>query len=135
QGRFSDRVAFGTGPAMIKGKNGNWDSYPFYNENIFKEIEETFSLFGDLFENDIETPMSEFLRNAFKTNDLWSPLRKNYKSVDKFIHACTVKVDGLKILQYLRLRQQNLPQTEYVIEQSVRDVMYAVENRMRRIEN
>ena len=132
QARLSDRVAFGTGPAMIKGMQGDWNSYPFYNERFFKEIEETYNLFSDLFYNDIETPMSDFLRQTFKTQDLWSPLRKNYKTPDRFVHACMVKVDALRILQYLRYRQQNCePNMEHIVTQEAREKMYEVENEMR----
>ncbi|MDR2083789.1 MAG: hypothetical protein LBP67_02185 [Bacteroidales bacterium] len=132
QARFSDRVAFGTGPAMIKGISGDWNSYPFYNEKFFNEVEETYSLFKNLFEEDIETPMSEFLRSSFKTEDLWSPLRKNYKLPERFIHACMVKVDALKILQYLRFRQKkSVQEKEYDITQTVRNELYNIENKLR----
>ena len=56
----------------------------------------------------METPMDEFLFSCFKVNDLWQPLRKNYRSMENFVRACINKVDGLRILQFLRQQQQLL---------------------------
>ncbi len=100
--RFSDRVNFGTGPALIKGARGMWDSYPFYPARLFDKVGETFRLFPALFEKDLPTPMDNFLKSAFKTADLWGPLRKNFKDRDNFVRACVNKVDGLRILQFLK---------------------------------
>lgn len=100
--RFSDRVNFGTGPALIKGETGDWDSYPFYSPDLFDKVEQTFNLFPDLFLKDIETPMDSFLRTQFKDINIWKPLRENYKDVYNFVKACTNKVDGLRILQFLK---------------------------------
>lgn len=102
EGRISSRVPFGTGPAIAKGIDSMDDSYPFYSEDSFIEIGRTFLLFPTLFENDLETPMTLFLQQQFKSEDLWSPLRRNFKTKELFIHACVEKVDGLRILQYLR---------------------------------
>ncbi len=38
EARYSDRVFFGTGPAMIKGRDGDWSSYPIYPFELFDEI-------------------------------------------------------------------------------------------------
>jgi hypothetical protein len=108
--RFSDRVNFGTGPALIKGETGDWDSYPFYAPDLFDKVEQTFNLFPDLFLEDIETPMDGFLKTQFKDINIWKPLRENYKDVDNFVKACTNKVDGLRVLQFLKgsaLEKQN----------------------------
>lgn len=106
--RFSDRVLFGTGPALIKGNSGNWDSYPIYHYQLFDGVEKTFRLFPSLFEKDIPTPMDGFLKKQFNTEHLWQPLRKNYKDIDNFVKACMNKVDGLRILQYLRQEQRKI---------------------------
>ncbi len=100
--RFSARVNFGTGPALIKGHTGNWDSYPFFPSGLFDLVAETFRLFPRLFENDISTPMDDFLKETFKTANVWSPLRDNYKDRRNFVRACISKVDGLRILQFLK---------------------------------
>ncbi len=104
--RFSERVIFGTGPALIKGNQGYWDNYPVYEYSSFDKVRETFDLFADLYINDLETPMDGFLKNIFKTTDLWEKIRENYKDRENFIRACAVKVDALRILQFLRLEQQ-----------------------------
>ena len=103
--RYSDRVLFGTGPALIKGAKGDWDSYPVYQPTFFDMVKETYDLFPDLYEKDVDTPMSVFLSEQFKTDDLWGPLRNNYKDRENFIKACMNKVDGLRILQFLRYQK------------------------------
>lgn len=103
--RFSDRVIFGTGPALIKGNTGDWASYPIYKKESFQQVKETFDLFPELFEKDVETPMDGYLQNQFKTEKIWEPLRLNYKDRPNFVKACNNKVDGLRILQFLRQEQ------------------------------
>lgn len=99
--RFSDRVFFGTGPAMIKGAGGDWSGYPVYPAHLFDNVAETFASFLKWFECEVETPMTPFLHEKFG-EDFLAPLRKNSRSVAKFITACEHKIDGLRILQYLK---------------------------------
>ena len=103
--RLSDRVTFGTGPALIRGNQGDWSSYPIYAPGLFDEIRKTFQLFSELFEKDIPTPMDDFLKQQFRSSDLWGSMRQNYKDRENFIRACQNKVDGLRILQFLKFRQ------------------------------
>jgi hypothetical protein len=107
--RYSDRVLFGTGPALLKGKQGDWHSYPFYPPEFFDAVEQTYASFPALFQADRPTPMDQFLKLQFKQNELWQALRKNYKDVNNFVKACSNKVDGLRILQYLKRRADNHP--------------------------
>ncbi len=100
--RFSERVIFGTGPALLKGQRGHWDNYPFYHYSSFDKVGQTFALFPGLFKKDFESPMDDFLKNRFNLDDLWGILRKNYKDPENFIRACTGKTDALRILQFLR---------------------------------
>jgi len=102
QGRVSWRVPFGTGPAVAAGLPVMEQSYPLYPEEAFDAVSKTFSLFPQLYEEEQETPMSHFLRQQLHTEHLWEPLRKNYKSRALFVHACQERVDGLRILQYLK---------------------------------
>lgn len=102
QGRTSARVPFGTGPAIARGLDAMDEAYPFYTEAAFDAIRATYGLFPALYDSDIETPMSPFLRQQLRTDDLWSPLRRNFKSRELFVHACTERVDGLRILQFLK---------------------------------
>lgn len=104
QGRVSPRVPFGTGPAVALDIAELSQRYPFYSSRAFDEVRDTYSMFPELYEHDAETPMSDFLRLQLKTDDLWSPLRRNFKRQDLFVHACQERVDGLRILQYLRTR-------------------------------
>ena len=110
--RFSDRVFFGTGPAMIKGNTGDWTSYPVYHYSLFLKIKETCDLFPVLFSEDIETPMSDFLYEQFRTTDIWQPLRNNFKTRWHFIKACHEKIDGLRILQFLKSEQKKINITD-----------------------
>jgi len=105
--RFSDRVFFGTGPAMIKGHGGDWSAYPVYPSKIFDEIKQSFDSFQNNFEADTPIPMSEFLFDKFGEG-LWDDLRKNAKTRQNFVRACWHKVDGLRILQYLKWRYQQM---------------------------
>jgi len=100
--RYSNRVVFGTGPALIKGIDNNWKSYPIYDENLFNDIKKLYSLFETLFDKNEETPLDNFIENQFKDKYIWDSLRKNYKSKNQFVKACFQKIDGLRILQYLK---------------------------------
>ena len=103
--RFSDRVFFGTGPAMIKGSSGNWESYPIYHYELFEKIKATYNCFSSLFTQDIYTPLDDFFFETFRDAQFWKPFRKNYKTEFNFIQACHNKFDGLRVLQFLKSRQ------------------------------
>lgn len=102
--RFSDRVFFGTGPAMIKGNRGDWESYPVYHHRLFEEVKETYDAFPTLFHEDMNTPLGEYLTGTTGKN-IWEPLRKNAPNEKTFIKSCTEKIDGLRILQFLKHSQ------------------------------
>ena len=57
-----------------------------------------------LFDNDIPTVADEFIRQSFNIEpyDLWAEMRQYNKDKTRFVHACHVKFDGLRILQFLR---------------------------------
>ncbi len=102
QGRPSSRVPFGTGPAIAKGIDSMDTTYPFYPQEGFRSVAETYALFPTLYTEDKETPMSDFLQQQLKSDNLWQPMRKNFKTSELFVHACHERVDGLRILQYLK---------------------------------
>ena len=104
QGRKSFRVPFGTGPAVAMGVEELSVRYPFYSAQAFDEVRDTFAMFPALYEFDVETPMSKFLCSQLKVSDLWGALRRNFKRQDLFVRACRERIDGLRILQYLRSR-------------------------------
>ena len=115
QGRPSQRVPFGTGPAVAAGLDVMATRYPFYSPDGFAAVKATYDAFPTLYDHDVETPMSAFLRQQLATDDLWQPLRRNFHTPQHFTHACAERVDGLRILQYLksnpafRLPDQTLP--------------------------
>jgi len=103
--RFSDRVYFGTGPAMIKGNAGDWSSYPVYSTVFFDEIEETYRLFESFYSRTQPTMVTDFLATLLNETDPFQRLRENSRDPARFIRACHEKFDGLRILQYLKMRQ------------------------------
>ncbi len=100
--RYSDRVFFGTGPALIKGSKGDWNSYPLYAPSLFDQVEATCALFPGLYHQPMDTPMSDFLSRQFREADPFAALRKNTRNQEQFVKACHQKVDGLRILQFLK---------------------------------
>lgn len=120
--RFSSRVLFGTGPALIKGNTGDWSSYPIYPKQLFDTVKETFEMFPKLFDDDFETPMDNFLKKQFNTHDLWTPLRNNYPDINNFVRACMIKVDGLRILQFLKREHQKMIDSDLLNDQNSQGV-------------
>jgi len=112
QGRLSNRVYFGTGPALMKGNSGDWSSYPIYPQSLFQKIKESFQAFELLWEKDTDFPMDSFLAGQFKDAQWWIPLRANYKNKAQFVKACCVKTDALRILQYLKAQYSNQPDND-----------------------
>ncbi|MFA5971151.1 MAG: glycosyltransferase family A protein [Lentimicrobiaceae bacterium] len=102
--RLSDRVFFGTGPALIKGIEGDWSSYPVYDYRLFDQVSETYKALGKLYTKDISTPLDDFMVRKFGELP-WQALRQNFKSQAHFIRACHEKIDGLRILQFLKESQ------------------------------
>ncbi len=100
--RYSDRVFFGTGPALIKGSSGDWESYPIYDHRLFEEVKTTYELFPQLYRERIQTPMSAFLAAQFRDTDPFEALRKNASNEEQFVAACHQKIDGLRVLQFLK---------------------------------
>ena len=52
--------------------------------------------------------MTQFLRDQLKRDDIWQPLRKNFKTRELFVHACQERVDGLRILQFLKFYREQM---------------------------
>jgi len=110
--RRSDRVFFGTGPAIIKGMQGDWKSYPIYHHTLFDEVKRSWDAFRDIYRNDLKVPMSGFLQRTFNEMNIWQPLRDNSRNAVQFAQACFRKIDALRILQYLKYRQNELKYTD-----------------------
>jgi len=131
--RFSTRVFFGTGPAMIKGSKGDWESYPIYHHSFFDKIKETYDIIPELFTEDKTTEFIDFLKTQYKTDDLWSPLRKNFKTLPQFTRAFHEKADGLRILQFLKAKCYELQMTSNE-QQVTSDELLGIREKMFEIE-
>ncbi len=110
--RYSDRVFFGTGPALIKGSKGDWSSYPIYDHRLFDLVGQTYQLFPALYETNLKTPMTEFLSRQFRCTDVFEALRENAASRGQFVKACHHKVDALRVLQFLKSAQSAIPHSD-----------------------
>jgi hypothetical protein len=62
--RLSDRVDFGTGPAILKGLSGSWESYPFFPEAFFEDLRTAYDLFPLLFDGPKATPWIPFWKTT-----------------------------------------------------------------------
>ena len=51
---------------------------------------------------DFETPFLQFLKEQYRDDKLWVPIRQNSKTLERFERAFHEKADGLRILQYLK---------------------------------
>lgn len=106
-GRYSDRVPFGTGPAMLKGAGNVWDSYPIYPFTCFQPVAEAYSHLQELYEGDYTIKDNDFLFFLQKDTgkkDIWLDIRQNVADFPHFVKAFHQKADGLRILQYVRSR-------------------------------
>jgi hypothetical protein len=108
--RFSDRVYFGTGPAMIRGNKGDWSGYPLFPVRFFDEIKETYDLFPSFFTKTRNTKVVEFLTAHLNEEDPFGMIRSNSKDPVQFVRACHEKFDGLRVLQYLKTRHREEPE-------------------------
>ncbi|MEA3504652.1 MAG: hypothetical protein U9R32_05580, partial [Bacteroidota bacterium] len=105
--RFSDRVFFGTGPAMIKGDSGDWSSYPIYHPLLFNNIKKLYNEFSAMYSDELSDEMrNEF--SAYFDESTINKIRQNSSTEKQFIRQCHVKFDGLRILQYLKNRQNSI---------------------------
>lgn len=129
-GRISRRVPFGTGPAVSMTVEEQTVRYPFFASNGFDDIARTYSMFPELYNHDVDTPMTTFLQRQLGTDDVWGPLRRNHTSRERFVHACVERVDGLRILQYLRSIPNGI-----MPDDAVGDFLYAPITQLNEIRN
>jgi len=95
--RLSDRVFFGTGPALIKGVDGDWNSYPIYAPKLWNEIAAIYQNF----------------EHYFSPED-YQKLKHNSKTEAQLLKFCHEKFDGLRILQYLKSNHAKNPQSDEI---------------------
>jgi hypothetical protein len=101
---------------MLKGIQNNWESYPIYPPEAFEPLKQTFSLFPKLFKADFPTPMDDFLNMQFPNQNIWQPLRNNFKTEQQFVKACHQKIDGLRTLQFLRSLEKTSDDNENLLK-------------------
>ncbi|MBN1968364.1 MAG: hypothetical protein JXR48_16290 [Candidatus Delongbacteria bacterium] len=101
-GRISDRVPFGTGPAVSLSEKGLLTRYTIYHPDQFTSIGELYknvkNFAGGTYQNDF----TQFLAINPKFNTVMNSLKKNNKTLDRFAVALERYADGLKIQQYLK---------------------------------
>jgi hypothetical protein len=95
--RLSDRVFFGTGPALIRGVGGDWKSYPIYSPKLWDEVAHIYQNF-----------------NSYFSADDIQKFRANSKTEIQFQKFCHEKFDGLRILQYLKTKHAERPQSDEI---------------------
>ena len=108
--RKSWRVPVGTGQAIVAACEGTYSGrYPLYSPALFDRIRRTTEAFPHLFAGFVETPLDDFLRAKANTHDPWQSLRENHKTLPRFVRACHGRLDGLRILQYLKGEYRRAP--------------------------
>jgi len=95
--RLSDRVFFGTGPALIKGVEGDWNSYPIYSSKLWDGVAKIYQNF----------------ENYFSPED-YQKLKTNSKTEAQLQKFCHEKFDALRILQYLKSEHGKNPQSDEI---------------------
>ena len=116
--RTSNRVPFGTGPAILQGMDNAETSYPIFHHSLWEPVQETIRLLPDLYYGTVHTDFLDFLETQSQNQDLWGSIRQNVKDLPHFIHAFHEKADGLRILQYVRRRHASHPVPD---EQALRE--------------
>ncbi len=108
--RTSTRVPYGTGQAIQLYQTGDATTrYPIYSTQLFDNIQSTIEGFPACYTENIPLPLTEFLCQQLRTDDPWAPLRANHSNQDRFVRACHERLDGLRILQYLKASYQAAP--------------------------
>lgn len=99
--RLSDRVPFGTGPAirLLQSGEGN---YPIFPPEAFDLIAESYRRIPLFQKRECGTPLTDFMAANGDGTAVWDKLRKNYPGLPAFTKAFHQKADGLRIFQFLR---------------------------------
>ena len=113
--RYSDRVPFGTGPAMKQGAQGIWDSYPIYHHSFFEPINEAYRHLEDLYKGLFnDNDFLAFLQKDNTQEEIWATIRHNVSDFPHFVKAFHQKADGLRILQYARQKHAKHSYPEHI---------------------
>lgn len=99
--RLSQRVGYGTGPAILEGMAGVSERYRFIHPKHFDTLRDLYDLFPELYQKNLHTSADLFLQSVFGELP-WNTLRRNAASERTFVKACHQKIDGLRIWQWMR---------------------------------
>ncbi|MDR1793204.1 MAG: hypothetical protein LBR36_07190 [Bacteroidales bacterium] len=111
--RSSDRTPFGTGKYIENELNKlSNEHYPLFSHTDFDCILQTYAQIPTIFTQNIDNEFITFLKTIFSPHDLWSPLRKNFKTLSAFEKAFHCKADALRIFQFLRSQHQQYQQNK-----------------------
>lgn len=100
--RLSGRVFFGTGPALRKGLENRWESYPVYPRQLFERMREAYAALPALFKADSPPAALDFWSGSFGPG-WWVSIRQNSGGrEEQFVRACKEKFDALRSLQFLK---------------------------------
>lgn len=107
--RFSDRVPFGTGRAMLDMANGAKDFETLYNPNIFKLVKNWLSVQAENPDNELPDEIMEFFKNENLLKG-YHALKSRSTSAAKFLENFNFWFDGFKMLKLVHyLRDQHYP--------------------------
>ncbi len=149
--RASNRVFFGTGPAIIKGLNNDWKSYPIYPFSLFEKLRGIYDSFEKFWDTQSSSSdgnfdcKSDYNSDCVFEQSTLEKFRSNAATGQQFIKFCTEKFDALRILQYLKSHytqdditdMENLCEllaycgTSYENLEQVREVLFNKEQELR----
>ncbi|MBO4402430.1 MAG: glycosyltransferase family 2 protein [Bacteroidales bacterium] len=110
--RLSDRVPFGTGPAIKIFQEGIQGKYPIFSKKGYDAIAQSYQMLPALQQADVRTPLTDFLDETFPQKGGWDKLRKNYPGLANFTKAFHQKADGLRLFQFLKAFRLANPSTD-----------------------
>ncbi len=95
--RISDRVVFGTGPAISLNLENQIKKYPFYPTFLFKIIESYYQILEH--SNSIDS-ITKHLKDIIP-EEIIMKIYKNHPQKEKFVHAIHEYFDAFHILKFL----------------------------------
>lgn len=106
--RYSDRVPYGTGPALMMPIEQQQEQYPFYSARCFDMLKTFYASFAVRYDNQLLDEFDAIIRDYFHEDpgELWYKLRKNNPKRERFIHACYCKFDALQAYRFIRYFHQ-----------------------------
>ncbi|MDN5355059.1 MAG: hypothetical protein PWQ43_1 [Rikenellaceae bacterium] len=95
--RISDRVVFGTGPAISLNLENQIKKYPFYPTYLFKKIESYYQILEH------SNTIDDIIKNLKEIipEEIILKIYKNHPQRDKFVHAIHEYFDAFHILKFL----------------------------------